>query len=73
MQTTNEEAMVHGLTLREGVTPDCSGDRGEHGKVLEVKVWAKDVSFEDGGWGYEPGNARKRSLETAEEKEANTL
>lgn len=38
MQTTDEEAVVHGLTLREGVTPDCPGDCGEHGKVLEVKV-----------------------------------
>lgn len=38
MQTTNEEKVVHGLTLREGVTPDCPGDRGERGKVLEVKV-----------------------------------
>lgn len=32
----------------------------------------KNVSFEDGKWGYKPGNTRKRSLETAEEEEANT-
>lgn len=60
----------------KGVILDCPRDRGEHGKVLEVKdwvkAWAKDVSFGDGGWGYDPGNARKRSPEAAEEKKANT-